>query len=467
MTRKQLLELLEQKNTASKAIFAKGAEATTEEQKQARTLVEEMKGVRVQLDELDAFEKAAKDATELDTYLNGRPNPAPTPTTEMSQTGGVKKLTMPATARRIKVKSFTGADAIEKAFAFGQWFLATCGGNARSQRYCKEHGLPLTRVVEKNQVEGINSAGGYLVPDIFENDLIDLREKYGVFRPLAKRRPMTSDTSSRPRRRGGLTTYYIGEGATITESDKQWDRVKVTAKKLATLTKISSEINEDSTVDLGDDLAKEIAYAFALAEDDAGFNGDGTSTYGGITGIRTALTNLSNTIANIAGLRVATGTGYGASYASIVLRDFNAVMGLLPQYADTENCGWICHKSFFNNIMQGLEFAGGGNTELNIAKGNRDKMFLGYPVHVAQKMPSVSAVNQVACLFGDIGLAVDFGDRRETTIAMSEHLNFAEDEIAIRGTERYDINVHDVGNASATASLRVPGPVVGLITASS
>jgi hypothetical protein len=39
--------------------------------------------------------------------------------------------------------------------------------------------------------------------------------------------------------------------------------------------------------------------------------------------------------------------------------------------------------------------------------------------------------------------------------------------LTLRGTQRYDINVHDVGNASATASLRQPGPIVGLITAAS
>ena len=40
-------------------------------------------------------------------------------------------------------------------------------------------------------------------------------------------------------------------------------------------------------------------------------------------------------------------------------------------------------------------------------------------------------------------------------------LQFAEDQLAIRGTQRFDINVHDVGNTTAA------GPIVGLITAAS
>jgi HK97 family phage major capsid protein len=467
MNRKQLLEALQAKSDAFKAITVK-TDATLEEKTTATGYVDEMKSIRAQIDGLDRFDVAAEEAKNLDVYLNGRGAPAPTPVGASTLPDGeYQKLSAPARARRFKSKSFTGPDRNAKAYAFGQVILATCFSNAKAVQYCKDNGLALNRLEEKSSLESVNSSGGFLVPDIFEDDLIDLREKYGVFRPLARRRPMTSDTSSRPRRKGGLTSYYVGEGQIITNSDKTWDRVRLTAKKLATLTYISNELDEDSVIDLGDDLAKEIAYAFAIGEDDAGFNGDGTSTYGGIVGVRTAFTNLSATIANIAGLQVASGAGYASSYGSIALADFNAVMGRLPEYADTDGCGWICHKSFFNGTMQRLEFAGGGNTELNIAKGQRDKMFLGYPVHVAQKMPSQPAVSQVVAIFGDLALAADFGDRRATTIAMSEHVNFTQDEIAIRGTERYDINVHDVGNASATASLRVPGPVVALITAAS
>jgi HK97 family phage major capsid protein len=82
-------------------------------------------------------------------------------------------------------------------------------------------------------------------------------------------------------------------------------------------------------------------------------------------------------------------------------------------------------------------------------------------------MPKSPAVSQVCALLGDLSLAASFGSRRDTNIAVSEHSRFANDEIEIKGTERFDINVHDVGNASATAGSRVEGPIVGLITAAS
>jgi HK97 family phage major capsid protein len=114
--------------------------------------------------------------------------------------------------------------------------------------------------------------------------------------------------------------------------------------------------------------------------------------------------------------------------------------------------------------MQRLATAAGGNRIAEIENGALEKSFLGYPVVIAQVLPKASATNQVACLFGNLRLAASLGDRRITTIQMSEHaLNaFEQDEVAIRGTERFDIVVHDVGDNAGNT-----GPIVGLITGAS
>src|SRR5678815_3411213 len=146
-------------------------------------------------------------------------------------------------------------------------------------------------MIRNAQSEGSNTAGGFLVPDVMERTIIDLREDYGVFRQLARIRPMSSDHMVIPRRSSGLTAVPIGEGVEITDSTKLWNNVTLTARKWAVLTKYSSEIAEDAVISIAEDLASEIAYAFAYAEDNAGFNGDGSSTYHGITGIVKKFTN--------------------------------------------------------------------------------------------------------------------------------------------------------------------------------
>jgi HK97 family phage major capsid protein len=384
------------------------------------------------------------------------PKPQPLAATEHAKREGGIQLarTMP---RFGTLRNFKGENAAEKALRFGQWFLAVRGIRS-AEKFCSEHGVQVTRAMS----EGVNESGGYLVPEEFGNDLIDLREQYGVFRRNAKMVPMSSDTRSDPRRTGGLTAYFEGEGDAGTASDKAWDRVSLTAKKLMVLARWSSEVAEDAVINMGDDLAGEIAYAFANKEDLCGFVGDGSSTYGGMQGVTTKIKGLSGTIANIAGLFV----GAGNAYSELVLTDFEGVVGLLPQYADTPSAKWYVHRTFYWNVMAKLVLAAGGVTGAEI-EGARKPRFLGYDVEVTQVMPKTEANSQVCALLGDLRLAASFGSRRDTTIAISEHSRFANDQIEIRGTERFDINVHDVGNASATAGSRVAGPVVGLITAAS
>jgi HK97 family phage major capsid protein len=386
--------------------------------------------------------------------------PTRNPADQARDEGGVIQLAR-SLPRYGTLKNFTGDNGAERAYRFGQWFLAARGVKA-AMEFCSTNGIALTRAMS----EGVNESGGFLVPEEFGNDLIDLREIYGVFRRNAKMVAMASDTRSDPRRDGGLTAYFEGEGDAGTTSDMAWGRVSLTAKKLMVLARYSTEVNEDSVINFGDILAGEIAYAFALKEDQCGFIGDGTSTYGGMQGVTTKIKGLSGTIANIAGLVVATGTGYGTNYASAVLADFEAVVGKLPIYADTPRARWFMHKSFYWNVAKKLELASGGVTAAEVGEGGSPK-FLGYPVELTQVLPKTSATSQVCALLGDLSLAASFGSRRDTTIAISEHSRFANDQLEIRGTERFDINVHDVGNASATAGLRVEGPVVGLITAAS
>ena len=76
-------------------------------------------------------------------------------------------------------------------------------------------------------------------------------------------------------------------------------------------------------------------------------------------------------------------------------------------------------------------------------------------------MPRVSALG-ISLLFGDLSMAAYFGDRRQTSIAFSDSaLNaFEQDEIAVRGSERFDINVANVGDTVEA------GPIVGMYYAS-
>jgi len=83
-------------------------------------------------------------------------------------------------------------------------------------------------------------------------------------------------------------------------------------------------------------------------------------------------------------------------------------------------------------------------------------------VTFAQVIDSTTGTNAstIQVYFGDLRMASTFGIRRGVSIRADETFYFASDAIAIRGTERFDINVHERGDASN------PGPVVALKNAS-
>lgn len=345
------------------------------------------------------------------------------------------------------LKAFKHSDSGRKdAYRSGQFLRAVCFGDEKAREWCIGHGL------QGALSGGDNAKGGALIPEELSNVIIDLREQYGVFRRECRVMPMGSDTMLVPRRVGGLTAYYVGDNTEITASDKTWDQVSLVAKKLGVLVKYSSEVAEDAIINLADDLANEIAYAFSEAEDGAGFIGDGTSTYGGIHGVAVKVND-----GNHAGSIKTAATG-NTAFSTLDLADFHGVVAKLPLYA-RRNAKWYISAAGFAESMERLAYAAGGNTTMNIG-GGMGLSFLGYPVVLSQKLNSTltADTNAIKCLFGDLRSAAMMGTRRDVRIAVSDDRYFELDQIGIKGTQRFDINVHDLGGASTA------GPIVALKT---
>jgi HK97 family phage major capsid protein len=458
---KKLLALKAMRDATS-AIFAKYEDVATmtpedlASVKANNTQIETLDAECKNLEELEALKAKNADGIASFKHQVADTKPATAGTVDDSQKRAAEVARVKFMPRVASVKNFKGDDKEFKAYQFAHWFVghvlhekSANGFTQKSLDYCKAWGLET-----KAQSETVNTAGGYLVPTEFGNDIIDLREEYGVLRRLIKVSPMMSDTKSIPRRTGGLTVYYPAEGGTITQSEKAWDNVMLTAKKYATLALYSSELNEDSMISMGDDLASEIAYAFALAEDTNGFNGDGTSTYCRTVGLRQRLLDVF-TATGGTGLVLAAGN----NYSEITLRNFHSVIAALPLYA-RGRAKWVCSATFHDTVMQPLQTAAGGNDASNIAAGGTPR-FLGYPVELSQVYPTTEANSQIPVTLGDYEMAGILGDRRQLTIKYSDEYKFAEDQLAIRGTQRIDINWHSVGSTG------VAGPVVGLIMAAS
>ena len=351
-------------------------------------------------------------------------------------------VTVPARCKsRSAIKSFgDGPDAEKEAYLAGLFYLAAFTSNASATERLNQYGIQMA------QTTGDNSKGGYLVPELLEARVIRLVEDYGVFRRDSRKMPMgVGGSISVPRRAGGYTAYFVAENAEGTDSDLTFDQIQLEAKKLMVLSRWSSELPEDAVVQLGDLITQELAYAFANKEDECGFNGDGTSTYGGIVGADNALAagSVLTTASNV------------DTFAEITIATFEEAVGKLPLFPGISP-SWYMHQTCWANVCQRLAMAAGGNT-VNNYEGGVGKSFLGYPVKISQVMqsgaPGTDISDDTFAYFGDLAMASTFGDKRGMTVASDGSIYFRYDAIALRGTERFDINVHERGTASAAGPL--------------
>lgn len=322
----------------------------------------------------------------------------------------------------------------------GQFVLAVFGNDERAFSYCKSKGI-----IKNAMKTGDNTKGGFAVPEPLENAIVELRETYGRFRQDSFLYPMSSGVVLVPKVAGEVTSYYMGEGdpsVAITSSDMALSQIKLEAKKLATFTPLSSEIDEDAAVPIAEMLARSIAWKFSYDEDNAGFNGDGTSTYGGIVGLAGALA---------AGSKV-TATGR-QTFGALTMADFETVIGQAKEWAGYTPSWYISKKGWTASMQRLLDATGGSNIK-DLAEG-APKMFLGYPVKIVQSLPSAltGTTGTPACYFGDLRLGTYFGTRRGVNVAVDSSYYFAQDCLAVRATQRYDINVHDRGDATNAGGL--------------
>lgn len=350
---------------------------------------------------------------------------------------------------RAKLNAYAQSRAGQRqAYTAGMFFRATLAQDPAAYQWCQSNGVPADIMAAMGTSPNTN--GGALVPDELSRTIIELMEEYGAFRANADNVPMSSDTLTIPRRTGGLTAYYVGENEEGTESDPTWDNISLVAKKLMCLTRMSSEISEDAIVTLGDKMTQEIALAFSEKEDNVGFLGDGTSTYGGHTGALVKALDGSHDKA-----KVAAASGHD-TLGEIDSDDLVKLMAAIPAYAK-RGAKWYCSPTALELVFNAIKVGAGGNTLENLSAMS-EPVFLGYPIVVSPVFPddaSATYNGSVMIGFGNLAQAATVATRRDIRVQQSEHRYFELDQIGVKGTMRHSINVHDLGSNTVKSPFAV------------
>lgn len=339
--------------------------------------------------------------------------------------------------RKINENRAVFAD-VDQAEAFGAWSrLVIAGQNEYVQKKADRE------ICTKAQVEFNQQLGGALVPQEFAPQLIRLTEQYGAAKRLANVVPMSSESKAYARKTGIASMTPIAENGTISVSDNNYGNVTLTAKKYGVLFKVSNELFNDSAISVSDDIANSIAEAEAIAIDQAYFLGDGSSTY-------------ANQIGLIAGLSSASSYITAAAWGSITKEHFTEMMGSV-EYVNAARLSFACSRQFFVQVMMRLDKA--SSQFKDISTGNLGGgTFMGYPVQFVQVMPTATASSQKCVYFGDFVGGSMIGDRQMLSIASSEQFYFDSDSIAVRGTSRFNVNIHGAGRGETY------GPICALKT---
>lgn len=333
---------------------------------------------------------------------------------------------------RVKGQRSRVFDSSKAAFDSGMAIYAMIG-HPKATQYCQTNGID----IRNDHSTGTPSLGGYTVPVEMANTIIRLVEEYGVMRRNARNYPMGSNVTDVPTRVDGLTVNYIGEGSEISKSDMEFGTIQLVAKKPAIMTLLSTELEEDSIINIVDLLTTEMAWGFAQNEDSQCFVGGGSP----ITGIKNAVDAASNTdIANA---------------AALTLADLHGMLGKLPRYPGIQP-KWYMSSEFFHSIVGPLLDTLGGTNQRHFEEGQQQQC-LGYPVEFTNVLNAGGAGTMVA-VFGDLGLGTVLGTRRQVTIKRFDELYGANDQIGLQGTMRHDFAVTDPGSTGK------PGCVLTLTT---
>lgn len=347
---------------------------------------------------------------KLDAARAAKADPKASSIVEPSQIENVieeEKTMIPAKVKNQRSKHFASS---EDAYISGM-YLSSLAGDRRAQDFMAA------------QSGGTDNKGGFSVPDPLSNALINLIEDRGTARQKAQRIVMSSDTWSVPKVTAQATIYYPAEAAAITESDVTFGQVQLTAKKLAALVKMSTEITEDSVLSMLDVVVDSIAYSIALEEDKNLFNG----VAGGVntSGIAGDASVDDTNVASVAALALTDLTECSSGIG-------NPVVGAVNE--------WYMSPVVFHSQVRDLLNAAGGNAVADIENGQRP-LLLGYPVNLVSCLPAAPASGELVAAFGDLRIGAYFGDRRALNFKTLNELYMENDQIGVVATERIDIQV--------------------------
>ena len=278
----------------------------------------------------------------------------------------------------------------------------------------------------------VPSEGGFLVPEEFRSELLQLSLESAVVRPRATVIPMTGgklhipmvdETTHNGSLFGGITFHWTEEGGELEESQAKFAAVKLEPWKLTGLAHVPNELVRD-WAGLGAFLGQSFPTGMAFTEDSAFLKADGVGKPLG------ALHSSNGAIISVA-------AEAGQPAATIVWENVLKMYSrMLPSSLAT--AVWIASPDVFVQLAtMALNVGTGGSAVWLVdAHGTPVLTLLGRPVIMTEKAPgTLGAAGDLS--FVDLRFYL-IGDRQAMEAMSSPHVKFTSDKTSYRIIERVD-----------------------------
>lgn len=214
------------------------------------------------------------------------------------------------------------------------------------------------------------SAGGYIVPPGYVNEMVEMLRATSVVRSFGARSiPMPSGQLNMGRQNGSATAGYIGESTDIAKSEPTFGNLVMTAKKLTSLVPVSNDLIRYSNPAALSIVTDDLRAVMGLREDLAFIRDDGTGDL--VKGIRYYVDSgnvfAANTTVNFNNITADAGKAKG------LIKRANVQM---------INPGWLMHPDVEQFLMD-LRTTDGNYAFPEMERG----MFRGLPYKTTTQIP--------------------------------------------------------------------------------
>jgi len=340
----------------------------------------------------------------------------------------------------------TGAVSDDCARHMAAHFIAHCDRSGKLEALAS---LPAQRdalTAFARDALGLTTRAALTTSDIplpveYGGEIRELISQFGVARSRMFAYPIGMGTA-RPARMGTRPTFgSIAMSAAFTEKSPTVTFASLESHKIGGIVRLPREIDEQSIVAMGQFLARYGAVEFARAEDTWGFLADGSGTYENVKGIVQIARDNSNTV-------VLGSTKTHPSDAT--LADFRAVRRKVNKAALNGRLSAYYLDSTWETPLSSFKTTAEPNVYQRLPDGSA--ILDGYPIvwtDVLTAFSTNAAADNAIAVFG----ALSFwwlGEHGTPRIDTSEHVYFANDQLAVRFIEEIDF---DYAAADATSAL--------------